>query len=145
MKHMVLCVEVFCFVLFVYLFILIFLLHVHDVPMSSYILCLFSGLSPMAPVFELSSWTGLCYSIVYTSKQQTKQENSEITQCFIGYSPSFPPFPNASNKKVHSRGRGTDLQVLRYIIAQVLYFILFSLKTYKYGTIQFILIKCQPI
>lgn len=59
----------------------------------------------------------------------------------------LPPLPSQMQaaKKSIQEAEARVCRFLRYIIAQVLYFILFSLKTYKYGTIQFILIKCQPV
>lgn len=81
----------------------------------------------MAPVFELSFMDWVVYSIVYTWRQQTKQENSEIIQCFIGHSPPSVPFPNASSKRSSfKRQRHKFVGFALYNSTSIVFYIIFS-------------------
>lgn len=97
---------------------------------ANVILCLMSDLwiEPMAPEFVLIwvLWGGLCYSITYISRQQTKQEDSEIFKALLITPPPPSPPQMQATKKLIQEAEAQIVGFALYNSTNIVFYIIFS-------------------
>lgn len=71
-------------------------------------------------------WGGLCYSITYMSRQQTKQENSDIFKALL-VTP-LPPFPSQmqATTKLIQEAEAQIVGFALYNSTSIVFYIIFS-------------------
>lgn len=82
----------------------------------------------MAPELVLiwALWGGLCYSVTYMWRQQTKQENSDIFKALLVT--SLPPFPSQmqATKKLIQEAEAQIVGFALYNSTNIVFYIIFS-------------------